>query len=512
MSPEELQLIQQVLTGQSTGAPNIGSLLGGAAAAPQAQPTAGMNSLLAGDSSSYNQLLQQQLQQDQMGANPQILQGQQGVQLASIDAANSILNNPAYLSAIGPAAQNWIIDPKSAAATQRDSLIAGGPEAFAPHGVGNFMPSGSPASMSAGMRDWQRAVDNANFWANSSFYGGGLRYKTPEEMQQSQNAGLLAQVNGAKDAMKGVEPRQMVNPEMQAKYASLLGASQASENTLAGTKATADAVVKAAAIKGAADTKTAEVTGKYNVEAEKAKREAGAALQKSTRAKLEQEISGSQGVQANLQNMGSMFNNSWFTLQGRARIQYLKGKDYLSLTDAQDKADLDEWTQFQKQTEQMFNEYRKQITGAAASDTEIEKLRQTVFNMALSPTQAKSALLDLMAEMNMKTTIAQGILQRGLQSGQEPSVLPGTEQFGRMVDNLYNSQSVGENKKAIRAALIKMYPKLDPTADEAATSAAPKYTTQQIQAAIDRRQAAKAAQPGQQGMQGTIARPGNNRG
>jgi hypothetical protein len=41
MSPEEL-------TGQSTGAPNIGSLLGGAAAAPQAQPTAGMNSLLAG--------------------------------------------------------------------------------------------------------------------------------------------------------------------------------------------------------------------------------------------------------------------------------------------------------------------------------------------------------------------------------------------------------------------------------------------------------------------------------
>lgn len=511
MSPEELQLIQQVLTGQSTGAPNIGSLLGGAAAAPQAQPTAGMNSLLAGDSSSYNQLLQQQLQQDQMGANPQILQGQQGVQLASIDAANSILNNPAYLNAMGAASQNWVLDPANstsnwgrAGAAKLQALQAAGPEAFAPT---KGMLAGTPAGQQTAMRDYLKAIDQATYEA-----GFGTRYKTPEEMQQSQNAGLLAQINGAKDAMKGVEPRQMVNPEMQAKYASLLGASQASENTLAGTKATADAAVKAAAIKGAADTKTAEVTGKYNVEAEKAKREAGAALQKSTRAKLEQEISGSQGVQANLQNMGSMFNNSWFTLQGRARIQYLKGKDYLSLTDAQDKADLDEWTQFQKQTEQMFNEYRKQITGAAASDTEIERLRQTVFNMALSPTQAKSALLDLMAEMNMKTTIAQGILQRGLQSGQEPSVLPGTEQFGRMVDNLYNSQSVGENKKAIRAALIKMYPKLDPTADEAATSAAPKYTTQQIQAAIDRRQAAKAAQPGQQGMQGTIARPGNNRG
>lgn len=89
-----------------------------------------------------------------------------------------------------------------------------------------------------------------------------------------------------------------------------------------------------------------------------------------------------------------------------------------------------EWVEgrqaFATHTEQFFNDYRRIITGAAASVAELDALRKTMINMDLSPAQFRSMYKAYMSKLERGLSIAQSMLSKN------PNATD--EEIGRAVD------------------------------------------------------------------------------
>lgn len=64
--------------------------------------------------------------------------------------------------------------------------------------------------------------------------------------------------------------------------------------------------------------------------------------------------------------------------------------------------------------EQFFNTYRKDITGAAAAEKELERLRASFINSDLSPSQFKGALDQLLSKYTSEAEFNKNVLNKGL--------------------------------------------------------------------------------------------------
>jgi len=94
-----------------------------------------------------------------------------------------------------------------------------------------------------------------------------------------------------------------------------------------------------------------------------------------------------------LMNISNQFKDDYLTTMGQARRKVTAMRDRGGLpVGPEEKKDLAEYTQFTNNVEQQFNAYRKLITGAAGSPSELESLRSSIENLDQGPTAFRASL------------------------------------------------------------------------------------------------------------------------
>jgi len=94
-----------------------------------------------------------------------------------------------------------------------------------------------------------------------------------------------------------------------------------------------------------------------------------------------------------LMNISNQFKDDYLTTMGQARRKVTAMKDRGGLPlGPEEKKDLASYTQFTNNVEQQFNAYRKLITGAAGSPSELESLRSSIENLDQGPTAFRASL------------------------------------------------------------------------------------------------------------------------
>jgi hypothetical protein len=88
-----------------------------------------------------------------------------------------------------------------------------------------------------------------------------------------------------------------------------------------------------------------------------------------------------------------------------------------------------------QRVESMFNQYRKEITGAAAAQKELEDLRKTFINTDMNPEQFEIALDVLEERLTRSYAINSTLAKRG--------ILPGSKRYGEAFDQIWASVNAG---------------------------------------------------------------------
>ena len=86
-------------------------------------------------------------------------------------------------------------------------------------------------------------------------------------------------------------------------------------------------------------------------------------------------------------------------------------------------------TRFTTSVEQLFNAYRKEITGAAAAVQELERLKKSFINVDMSPTQFEAAYSEYRGELQRAMRISAKLRRDGVD--------PKSKEGGDLMDRLY---------------------------------------------------------------------------
>lgn len=103
-----------------------------------------------------------------------------------------------------------------------------------------------------------------------------------------------------------------------------------------------------------------------------------------------------------------------FTYGGQFDESLATVKDKLKVSNPGDKALLDRRKVQTQIVNRIFQKWRKTITGAQASEKELEDLKKSVLNEDLSPAQAKASIRDLMVQMLRDQLTIQSLLKDGI--------------------------------------------------------------------------------------------------
>lgn len=120
------------------------------------------------------------------------------------------------------------------------------------------------------------------------------------------------------------------------------------------------------------------------------------------------------------------FASKYMTASGRAKHAANSTLDYVGL--AWDKEFLSDAEKFFVGVEQFFNQYRQQITGAAAADKELERLRKAFINRDLPPTVFTARLDALMGKIERDVKRKSKNIRSGVNVSGKPEDLSPAEQ------------------------------------------------------------------------------------
>ena len=142
-------------------------------------------------------------------------------------------------------------------------------------------------------------------------------------------------------------------------------------------------------------------------------------LSKATIGKLEDNAIGSVKLNRKLNAVADRFSPKFFNRFGQGKIRALKEAQKVGtpLTGLQ-RQDIREFTAFEKNVKQIFNEYRKHVTGAQASEKEIKILEDSFLSMSFSPDEFKAALSGLIAMNELNIVTSEHLLEAGIDSPQ----------------------------------------------------------------------------------------------
>jgi hypothetical protein len=160
----------------------------------------------------------------------------------------------------------------------------------------------------------------------------------------------------------------------------------------------------------------------------------GGGMAKSTQGKLETETIADYETLHQLEEVKNVYQDEFLTYQGKAKGLWnkLKDKANIDLT-TEEKQYVGSKKKFDQRVNQFFNAYRKMITGAAASEKELESLKKAVINTDLSPTEFKAAYDDMVQGYQRSIRINNRLLREGVRRG--------TSKWGKRFDDLYMSDS-----------------------------------------------------------------------
>lgn len=103
----------------------------------------------------------------------------------------------------------------------------------------------------------------------------------------------------------------------------------------------------------------------------------------------------------------------------------------------EDKTKLQKTTVFMNAVEQNFNQYRKEITGAAASVQELDRLKKSMMNADMSPDAFEAAFGFYESEVKRALRLKRALLRQGLPVG--------SEAFGDQMDNAFLGGASGNS-------------------------------------------------------------------
>lgn len=140
----------------------------------------------------------------------------------------------------------------------------------------------------------------------------------------------------------------------------------------------------------------------------------GAPVSKKTDTELEGDQVSALKMLDRLNSIAGSYRDTYLTYGGQleAGTYALADKMGLSLSDAQ-KEMVRGKTQFTNEVKQLFNTYRKEVTGAAAAVQELRDLRDSLLNEKMSPTEFEAAYDQYVGLMHRQLVLADELRGQG---------------------------------------------------------------------------------------------------
>jgi len=111
------------------------------------------------------------------------------------------------------------------------------------------------------------------------------------------------------------------------------------------------------------------------------------------------------------------FDPDQLTHQGRILTKAAEVADRFGISTEDAKKRLTQHTRWSNTVDQIFNNYRQEITGAAASVAELDRLKKALLNTDQSPTQYRASLAAFQDEINRGVRVKKMLLSQGIDIG-----------------------------------------------------------------------------------------------
>lgn len=118
-----------------------------------------------------------------------------------------------------------------------------------------------------------------------------------------------------------------------------------------------------------------------------------------------------------VEHIADLYDPSFLTYAGKAETAKNRFLDKLGASGPNDRKQLGGATRFRQNVEQVFNAYRKDITGAAAALAELDRLKQSVINTDQSPAEFEAALGEFAQGLQRGLDIKKQLLDEGIALG-----------------------------------------------------------------------------------------------
>lgn len=180
-------------------------------------------------------------------------------------------------------------------------------------------------------------------------------------------------------------------------------------------------------------------------------------LDKKIKRDLQKDLVGLEESFVRLDNIRDRYNPEFLTWmgQGRAWLAGIKAKGGVPRTPEEKKFAQDR-KKFEFLVEQDFNAYRKEITGAAASVQELERLQKAMLNMDLDSDAFEAVLEEYEAKVKRMMRLKRRLLRDG--------IYVGTSEFGEAFDQMYLGNE--DDSLELRGAELREKYGSGPDADE----------------------------------------------
>jgi len=393
-------------------------------------------------------LAAQQEKNKQLGNNPSVLAGQYAGQNAAIAQQQSVLNTPAAPM------QNYVPDTTAQGSLLQQAQAYMNMPAPAVNPNDAFAVAGARNYQQENMRKAQSLLDQLP---------QQTRTLSPDEYQAAQEKQQMDRINGANSMVNAIPLEQGVNPSVLGQFgdiaqkagaegeksrtANILGQADIQKQRVANIGQIGAAQAAAEGQIGAAE---AQYTGEKNK------------LTKATMASLEQGVTAIGSVMNQLGQLGQDYDPA-FGSGKRQAIASAAGLLQRWGAGSYDEDFRKRFSSFSLKAEQAFNNYRKVITGAAASDAEIERLRKSYFNLNEGgPVEQKAKLAELLVQQGVglyAATKALHAARNHVDLGIGDIAKPGTPEFGQQVDALAG-RLAPEEIAHVRDSVLSQYPGL----------------------------------------------------
>jgi hypothetical protein len=189
-------------------------------------------------------------------------------------------------------------------------------------------------------------------------------------------------------------------------------------------------------------------------------------LEKSQRSSIQGDIVDLTGQMADLDEVASLYSDDYLTLQGKAEGGLAKAMDKVGLSTNDQKAFLGRKRKFTQGVNQLFNAYRSEITGAAASEQELERLKDAMLSEDLSPAEFQAAYVHFRNKVGRDLAIKKQLLNSGIDVSEVGEYVDAISRNPELIGELVSHETVAQDMQ-MEQAQQPMVPAMIPDAAKA---------------------------------------------